>query len=178
MKIIENRHHTFVPVLMLFVMAALLLFAVASTASARNLSTDAVKPADIQSGTYTLIAHGCNSAEDLSPVAILQKEGTPYSFSIVEPRGQYEQVPGLSAGEAMRRAEEFAQCSPSAGKTAVTEIRDSNNTVIGYEVKPTFLPLRSGSSDGVDTSYRVKGDKVLAYIEPDPLLQGNAMGGG
>ncbi len=177
MNIIVNRHR--IPaLLLLFFTAAVLLFAIASTASAKTLSTDAVKPADIQSGTYSLIAHGCNSTEDLSSVAILQKEGSPYHFSIVEPRGQYQIVTGLSADEAMRRAEQFAMCNPDAGRTEVTEIRDQNNDVIGYEVKPAYLPLRSGSSDGVDTSYRVKGDSVLAYIEHDPLLAGNTMGGG
>ncbi len=179
MNLLVNRHYRFAPLLMLFLTAAMLLFAVASTASARTLTTDAVKPADIQGGTYSLIAHGCNSAEDLAPVAILQREDTPYHFGVVAPRGETQTIAGLTRDEALRRAQDFVNCNPSVLQRAdITEIRGPNDTLVGYEVKPVYYPLRSGSSDGVHTSYRVKGDTILTYVYPDPLLQGNQMGGG
>ncbi len=161
---------------MSFFAAALLLFGFASIAAAKGVSTALANPSELQ-GTYSVITYGCTAADDPATVAILQKEDTPYTFNFVAPVSQYNIISGLRADDALRQAEDFVQCGPSARQTELTKIYGPEGTVIGYEVKPVFTPLRYGS-EGVDTHYKVEGNKVLAYVTTDPLLQQDWMGTG
>lgn len=167
-----------VPVTMLVLSVLFLFVGFVSSASAKDISTRLEKQSAIQSGTYTMTAYGCNAADDLQAVAILEKETSPYHVSIVEPRAQYQVLSGLSADEAYRLAEDFVTCNPNAQQTELSRMTAADGSLIGYEMKPVYLPLRAGSSDGVETTYRLKGDSLLAYVDVDPLLRLNEFGGG
>jgi hypothetical protein len=162
----------------LLIAVAFLFVGIVSSASAKGVSTSMDKETNIMTGTYSVVAYGCNGAADPRAVAFLQRDDAPYRVSIVEPRADVQTVMGLTADEAFRRAEDFVTCNPNAGEVELARITAPDGTLIGYEVSPVYLPLHSGSSDGVETAYRVEGNKVMAYVTADPLLQLNEMGGG
>jgi hypothetical protein len=163
--------------LMLFLASALLLVGFVSVAAAKGVSTDLSSAAEVQAGTYSLITNGCMATDDPSTVAILHKEGAPYNIGFA--RGtDYQVISGLSAGEALRQAEAIVECSASVQDTEVAEISAPDGTLLGYEVSPTFMPLRYGSYHPVDTSYKIKGNEVVASVVLDPFVTMSDQGGG
>ncbi len=168
---------------MVMLLAAILfLFGFVSFASAKGVTTYVTKPADVQTGTYRLLGYGCNSAQDIGNVAILQREDSPYGIGF-SPRSHYfgdtkVLLSGLTADQAVAEAKAFVQCNPNATKTDVAAIHAPDGSLVGYEVTPVFKPLAFGGTPGVDTSYSVKGNHIIAEVSPDPQAQMNIQGGG
>ncbi len=174
---IEYPHRELALKVVLFVIS--LLFAgFVSTAAAKGVTTRADTAANIEPGTYSVVAYGCTGANDPRAVAFLQRDDSPYHVSIIEPRAHYQMLPGLTADEAYRTAQNFVTCNPNVQQSEVSSITAPDGTLVGYALKPVFLPLRAGSSNGIDTAYRVSGDMIQARVFVDPLLQMDQMGGG
>lgn len=159
--------------------AALLVFGFAGGATARGVDTDVVEPAEIQSGTYSVIA-----ATEPAPIAILKKEDARYGIRLATAGSGYTVTEGLSGDQALVMARDLLEKDASVRDVEITEIKSPEGNVIGYELTPVFMPLRYGSAgiagDVTGTSYRVSEEKerVLAYVAPDPLFQAEQMGGG
>jgi hypothetical protein len=162
----------------LLIAIAFLFIGLVSNASARGISSSMDKDSNILAGNYSVVAYGCNGANDPTAVAFLQREDSPYRFSIIEPRADVQTVAGLTEDEAFRRAEDFVTCNPNADDVELARITAPDGTLIGYEVTPVYVPLHAGSSEGVQTAYRVDGNNIRTYLTIDPLLQLNQMGGG
>lgn len=161
------------------VAAALLIFVFAGGASARGVDTDLVEPAEIQSGTYTLIA-----AEEPAPIAILKKEGAGYDIRLGSAGSGYTVTESLSEDRALMMATDLLEKDSAVTDVEIAEIKGPDGNVIGYELTPVFMPLRYGSAgiagDVTGTSYSVSEEKerVLAYVAPDPLFEAEKWGGG
>ena len=65
--------------------------------SERYLRTESVTPGKI-TGIYTLILYGGNYGNDIKTVAILEKEGTPYTFDIFAPAFDYRVIKKTERG--------------------------------------------------------------------------------
>jgi hypothetical protein len=131
----------------------------------RYLRTESVTARQI-TGSYTLILYGGNYANSVKNVAILAKEGTPYTFDIYEPSFDYRIIKGVSAREALTIAEKFVRSNPNFWKIQISEILSPQGSVIGYEVIPWYQPSTFGYPNIIRTYYRMVGDKVTVYIRP------------
>jgi hypothetical protein len=135
-----------------------------------HLKTEAATPADVQ-GTYTLLLHGCRHPDDLENVAILDKEGDPYSFEIFAKDSAYTVKGGLTGEQALKEAEQFIRCTTHYERIGLKKILGPGRAGIGFEVRPTYSPTRFGTSDVIDMQYVIKDRKVAVYIKLDPEVE-------
>ena len=140
-----------------------ILAAASFSCSERYLRTETAVPGQI-TGVYTLILYGGNSANDVETLAILAKEGTPYTFDIFAPSFDYSVIKNISARQALDKAKKFVSFNPEFWKLQINKILAPQGSVIGYEVKPLFYPGVFDNPDVIDTYYRMTGDKVTVYI--------------
>lgn len=165
------RHAVSLAVAFLFVGMA------AFSADAGGVKTDRVKPDDVQAGTYRVVGFERGTVNDPLRIAILQRSDVPYNLKF-KTAGVSREVAGLSETDAIRRAEAFVKSNPAVTETEVSRIYGDDGTLIGYEVSPVFMPMRYGSSDVVDSHYRISEDRTLAFVTVDPLLSDIEQGGG
>jgi hypothetical protein len=81
----------------------LLTMASYSCSTGRYLRTESATGEEI-TGVYTLIIYGGASANDTRTLAILAKEGTPYSFEVFQPEFEMKIIKGVPAREALEKA--------------------------------------------------------------------------
>jgi hypothetical protein len=144
----------------------LLILAVLSySCSGRYLRTESATPGAI-TGTYTLILYGGNYANSVKNIAILAKEGTPYTFHIYEPSFDYRILKGVPAREILTTAEKFVRSNPNFWKIQINEILSPQGSAIGYEVIPLYYPTAFGNPSIIRTYYKMTGNKVIVYIRP------------
>jgi len=142
----------------------LIFLAMASySCSGRYLRTEGAVGEEI-TGVYTLILYGGASANDLSTIAILAKEGTPYSFDVFAPEFDYKIIKGVPAKEALEKAEKFVSFHHDFWKIQLSKIVDNIGNAIGYEVRPLYNPIVYTKSDIPDVYYKNTDGKVIVYI--------------
>jgi len=133
--------------------------------SERYLRTESVTPGEI-TGVYTMILYGGNYANDIKTIAILAKEGTPYTFDVFAPAFDYRVIKNVPAREALAKAEKFVSFHLDFWKIQIDQIVDPQGSAIGYEVKPLYYPAAFGNPDIIRTYYKMTGSKVTVYIRP------------
>ena len=116
------------------------------------------------SGVFTLILYGGNYLDDLETVAFLDREGDAYTFDIFAPDFDYRTIKGLSAAEALKKADEFVSRNTSFHQIRLSSIVEDKAGNIGYEVRPLYLPFTYGTDDLLDISYGEKGNKVVVNV--------------
>ena len=134
-----------------------------SSCSGRYLKTESAVEQEI-AGNYTLILYGGNSANDLKTIAILAKEGTPYSFEVYAPDFDYKAIKGVPAKDALEMAEKFVSFHHSFWKSQLSKIIDDQGNTIGYEVRPLYYPVIRNKFDIFDVYYKKSDGKVTIYI--------------
>ena len=139
-------------------------------ATGNHLRTVEAKPSEV-AGTYTLFLYGCRYPDDLENVAILDKEGYPYTFDIYAPASRYKIKSGLSADKALREAEQFVSCSAHYQQSRLSAISDPSGNIIGYEVRPLYSPIRFGMYDVLNIQYANKDGRIIVYIKLDPTVE-------
>jgi hypothetical protein len=142
---------------------ALLVLSLSSCEGGRYLKAQEVSPSDL-SGTYTLLLYGGRYGGDLQNVAILDKDADRYTFEIFAPDFDYKTERGLTAAEAIERAERFVRFHYGYSKTQWKEVLDPSGSVIGYEARPLYRPLEAGYPDILDISYVLMDAKVVVRI--------------
>lgn len=123
------------------------------------------------SGTFTLILYGGNYLDDLETVAFLDREGDAFTFDIYAPDFDYRTIKGLSAAEGLKRAEEFVSRNTSFQSVRLSSIVEAKAGIIGYEVRPLYLPFTYGTDDLLDITYGEKGNKVVVTIRLKPSIE-------
>jgi hypothetical protein len=146
----------------MLVMACLAAFTGCALPEAR-IHTDPPGDKEI-SGVFTLILYGGNYLDDLETVAFLDREGDAYTFDIFAPDFEYRAIKGLSAAEALKKAEEFVSRNTSFHQIRLSSIVEDKAGNIGYEVRPLYYPFTYGTDDLLDISYGEKGNKVVVNI--------------
>jgi len=149
------------------VISALMLQA---CASGKALRTDVVPHGDIP-GTYILILYGGNYGGDLETIAFLDKEGDSYTFEPYAPDFVFRATKGLAADKAIREATEFIRLHPEVNGEQFLSIKDEKGEIIGYELRPLYLPITFGTDDVIDVYYRLKEDRVLVFVRLKPSIE-------
>jgi hypothetical protein len=138
--------------------------------SGTALRTDAAKGGDMQ-GSYTVIFYGGNFSDDLETVAFLDKEGDGYVIEPFAPDFAYKIKKGLPADEALHEADAFIRWHSAFHKEQFSSIMDEKGIIMGYELRPLYLPITYGTDDVLDINYRLQRDKVIAYVRLKPALE-------
>jgi hypothetical protein len=141
-----------------------------SCAYGKRLNTDASRIDNIQ-GTYTLILYGGNYADDLETAALLDKEGDRYTFEPYASEFIYKVIKGQTAEHALPAAEQFVRGHSAYHQQQMRAVLDDHGAVIGYEIRPLYLPLTYGQADVLDIDYYAKDDKVIVVIKRKPFLE-------
>jgi len=148
----------------------LIIIALISLSGDSHLKTEAANPADIQ-GKFTLLLYGCSSRNDLANIAILDKEGDPYSFEIYAPDFSYAIKAGLNAAEALQEAEQFVRCNIQSERSRLRRILSPAGAGIGFELRPLYSVVTFGKDDVLDVRYVIKDRKIVVHIELDPAIE-------
>lgn len=125
-------------------------------AIAKPLKTDSADPAEVK-GIFTVILLGGAHVDDLETVAFLDKEDDQYTFEPFTPDFDYVIKKGLPAEEALEIAEKFVAFHPSFWKIHLAKIIGPEGTIIGFELKPLYIPFTYGTSDVLAIHYWPKG---------------------
>jgi hypothetical protein len=102
---------------------------------------------------------------DLETVAFLEKEGGKYHFEPFAPDFKYRVKKGLSSEEALGTAKKSVNCNASFRHTEVSRILGPDGDMLGYEVRPLYLPYRYGTDDVIEVDYRLKDNKVVITVK-------------
>jgi len=135
-----------------------------------HLKAEAANLADVQ-GKFRLLLYGCSSLNDLANVAILEKEGDPYSFEIYAPDSSYSIKAGLNAAEALQEAERFVRCNIQSERSQLRRILSPAGAGIGFELRPLYPIITFGKYDVLDVRYLIKDRKIVVHIELDPEIE-------
>jgi hypothetical protein len=123
-------------------------------------------------GTFTVILLGGAHTDDLETVAFLDKEGDQYILEPFAPDFDYKVIKGLSPEEALRETEKFVRFHPSFWKILLNKIIGPEGTIIGFEMKPLYIPFIYGTSDALDIYYWPKKDgRIKVTIRLIPMLE-------
>ncbi len=157
-----------------FVAAIVLLLIFGLIAIARSgsncLKTEEANPADVR-GKFTLLLYGSNSSNDLANLAILDKEGDPYTFEIHAPDFSYTIQTGIDAAQALQIAERFVRRNIRSERSRLHRILSPAGAGVGYELRPLYPVVTFGKDDVLDVRYRVKYRKILVSIELDSAIE-------
>jgi len=141
------------------------------------LNTEWVNIVDV-TGTFTLILHGGNYFNDVHTIAFLDLEGDQYTFEPYAPEFEYRLVKGLSAKEALDKAQHFVSTIDNCFlRSQLSRVFDQNGKTIGYELRPFYTPLCYGLSDVLDVSYWNKDGKIVIRIRLNPVVEKQLLGG-
>lgn len=148
----------------------LIIITLISLSGDNHLKTEAANLADVQ-GKFTLLLYGCSSRDDLANIAILDKEGDPYSFKIYASDFSYTIKAGLNATEALQEAERFVRCNMQSERSQLRRILSPAGAGIGFELRPLYPVITFGKDDVLDVRYLIKDRKIVVHIELDPAIE-------
>lgn len=149
-----------------------------SFAIEKPLKTEKAKAADI-TGVFTLILYGGRHSDDIETIAIFDYEGDQYNFEPYAPEFDYRIKRGISAREALNEAEKFVSFHNSFYRSQLSKIIDNRGNIIGYELRPLYLPFSYGVSDVLEVDYWLKeGGKVKVTIRLTPSVEKTRFHGG
>lgn len=141
------------------------------------LKTEWVNTVDA-AGTFTLILYGGNYLNDVHTIAFLDLEGDQFTFEPYAPEFEYRLVKGLSAKEALDKAQHFVSTIGSCFlRSELSKVRDQSGKTIGYEVRPLYNSFCYGVADVLDVSYWSKKGKVVIRIRLKPSVEKQLLGG-
>ncbi len=144
----------------------------------KPLKTEAAKASEV-TGTFTLILYGGGYSDDLETIAFLDYEGDQYTFEPFAPDFDFRIIKGVPAQEALKRAEKFVNFHNSFWRTQLSKITDHKGNIVGYEVRPLYLPTTYAVSDVLDVHYWLKEKgKVKITIRLVPELEKMKIPGG
>jgi len=154
--------------IILVVLSAVVL----SCAPGRYLRTEVAAPSEI-TGNYILMLYGGRYSDDIENVAILDKEGDPYTFEIFARPDNYTVHVNVPAKEILDESQKFVRTHRSFLRSKLSRIIGPNGNVIGYELRPLYQMLEFGSSDVLSINYRIKDSKVIIDIRPSQAVEHN-----
>jgi len=137
----------------------------------KQLMTGAADPSEVK-GTYTLLLYGCHYPAQIQDVAILVDEAGRYPVSIYDLDSSYTVKKDVPAGQALSEADRFVRCSTyKIWRTEMRKILDDSGGILGYEVRPLYMPVEFGAADVIQTSYSLQKGAVRVYIRLFPDVE-------
>ncbi len=156
---------------LLFILSAALLFVSTACALNRNtLKTEWAQQSEL-TGFYTVIYYGANHYNDIATAAFLIPEDSPYRFDIFAPEFNYYVIKGVPAKEALESAGRFIKWHPAYMDYFFSRILDLDGRVIGYEMRPLYLPTEFGKQDVMYIDYFQRGKDVQVHVRIDPDIE-------
>jgi hypothetical protein len=142
------------------------------TSFARNvtLRTELIEDADIE-GDFSLILYGSRHINDVETIAIFDIEGDRYTIEPFAPDFDYRIMKGLSAREALHEAQSFVSWHQSYMSSHLSRILDDDGSIVGYELRPLYLPLTFGLPDVMYVYYTKKNGKIVVNIRLKPSVE-------
>lgn len=104
-------------------------------------------------GRFDVILFGGAYSDDLETVALLDVADDQYILEPFAPAFSYTVKSALSAEEALAVAGKFVSFHPSFWKMQLIKIIAPDGTIVGFELKPLYLPILYGRSDVLDIHY-------------------------
>jgi len=167
----------FIIILLCLVMLGSFVLVNGSDALETPLKTEWVNPSEV-TGTFTVIFYGGNYFNDVHTIAFLDSEGDQYTFEPYAPEFEYRVLKGLSAKEALDKAQDFVSTMDNCfSRSQLSKVLDQNGKTIGYELRPFYNTICYGLADVLDVSYWNKGGKVVIRIRLYPAVEKQIMGG-
>lgn len=136
----------------------------------KRLKTELANESEV-AGTYTLILYGGRYSSDIETIAILDREGDGYTIEPYAPGFDYTVTKGLSAKEALAAAAQFIRLHASYHRSQLARILDDRGSIVGFELRPLYMPLTFGVIDVLDVDYSLKDGKVTVYIRLVPSAE-------
>lgn len=115
-------------------------------------------------GNYSLMLHGGRYSEDIENVAILDKEGDPYTFEIFGREDNYTMQKNVPVKEALDKAQIFVSRHRAFMRSRLSSILDPAGNVIGYELRPLYQMFEFGDPDVLSVYYGIKDSTVIVHI--------------
>jgi hypothetical protein len=156
-------------VLQLFIILSFISISYSITI-AGNLKTEEAKKEDVK-GTYKLILYGGRDANDIERLAILDIEGDRYTFQPQAPDFDFKIIEGISGEDAFKEAYKFISSHNSFHQSQLNKILDFSGNIIGFELRPLYIPFVFGVSDVLEVYYSLKDGKVKTYIKIIPSVE-------
>ena len=147
-----------------------LTFSIGCAALGTGIHTESLKAGD-NSGVFDLILYGGNYSNDLETAAFLDRQGDVYDFDMYAPEFNYRTIKGLTFEEGLDKAREFVSQNTSFHQFRLYSIVNDKSLVIGYEVRPLYLPYSYGTDDVLDIWYTEKGNKVVVTVRLKPSVE-------
>jgi len=145
--------------------------ALSSCMTGVQLTTSAADPAAV-TGTYTLLLYGCHYPDDAQNVVFLVSDSSKYPLEIFDLDTSYKVKANVPAQQALSEANSFLKCTTyRLLQTRLESIPDGSGGIIGYEVRPLYLPWEFGKFDIMLISYSLRKDAVRVYIKLDPDVE-------
>jgi len=151
------------------VVVIIIIIGLLSRSEGNHLKTEAANAADVE-GKFTLLLYGCSFLDDLANIAILDKEGDPYSFEIYAPDTSYTRKAGLNGAEALQEAERFVRCNIRSERSRLSKVLSLGGAGIGFELRPLYPVVTFGKDDVLDLRYVIKDRKIVVHIDLDPAI--------
>ena len=151
------------PMFPVVLLVAALSLAASSCATGSRLTLRSADETQV-TGNFRLILYGCTHFDDLETLAILDKEGDPYTFEPYAPDFSYRVKTGVQAKDALAEAERFVNCDNAFKRYQLARLVAPGGATLGFEVRPLYMPFVYGMEDVIRTDYRIKGDKVIVRI--------------
>lgn len=152
----------------IFIVLAISVFAVSD--SFASIRIEEAK-ADEVKGTFNVILYGARYLNDLETIAFLYPQGSQYPIEPFAPEGDYIVKRGMQAKDALKEAEGFVSGNPDFRSSQLSRIVDDKGNVLGYEVRPLYMPFVYGVFDVLDVGYGIKGGKVIVIIRLLPSVE-------
>jgi hypothetical protein len=152
------------------ILMAFLTASVGCAVQGKRIQTESLKAGDT-SGVFDLILYGGNYGDDLETAAFLDRQGDGFYFDIYAPEFNYRTIKGLTFEEGLDKAREFVSQNTSFHQFKLTSIVYDKSLVIGYEVRPLYLPYAYGTDDVLDIWYAAKGNKVVVTVRLKPSVE-------
>jgi hypothetical protein len=150
-----------------------LTFNLVSCVSTGHLSTREISTTEAEAagGTVALHTFGCRHPDDILNASFLDINDDAYDFEIFAPDFEYTIRRDVATGEALKKAEQFLECSFHYEQAQFRSILDPRGHLIGYEVRPLYSFLRFGTRDVLQIDYRINDHTVTIYIRLDPQVE-------
>ncbi|MFQ3573256.1 MAG: hypothetical protein SNJ53_01330 [Thermodesulfovibrionales bacterium] len=139
-------------------------FMLINSASAFTLDTKEISVEEIK-GRFDVILYGGRHGNDLETIAYLDPLYDEYQIQIFAPDFDYRIVHSKDDKTAIDVAQKFTGWHSSFMRFIYSKIITPDGKIVGYEVKPLYLPFVFGRSDVFDISYRLKDKKVIITIK-------------
>ncbi len=157
-----------------FLMSSIIIFGV--SACGGGLSTKAVPEIAMDISLFTVILYGMETPYDVETIAILDRADDSFQIIPDGSKHNYRIHADLEAEKALAKVQEFFQRSVILSRIEKREISGPEGQILGYEIRPLFMPSQVGS-DRLHTSYYLKEDNIVrsyvTWMEFQKPFEGN-----